>query len=200
MRDYYRCEECALIFADPKTHLSPEEERKRYDFHENDLNDHRYRAFLNQLATPMLKEIKPRARGLDFGSGPGPLMKLIFESQGHRVDLYDVFYAPDISVFRNTYDFITASEVAEHLYYPMKDLGRLWSCLKPEGHLGIMTSLFTEDVDFPTWHYIRDETHVAFYTPETMAWLAEYWGAMIIYQEGNVTIFTKRGATEKNNV
>jgi len=190
-RDYYRCQVCALIFADPGTYLSAEEEHKRYDFHQNDLNDLRYRDFLMRLADPLLQLLSPQKQGLDFGSGPGPLLKLLFEEQGHEMDLYDVFYAPDDSVFQKGYDFISASEVAEHLHHPLKDLDRLWACLLSGGFLGIMTGLFHDQIDFGTWHYIRDDTHVVFYSMKTMRWLAAYWGAEIVYQNQDVVIFRK---------
>lgn len=190
-RSYFRCAVCQLVFVHPDHFLSPTEERKRYDLHQNDLHDPRYRAFLSRLFTPMNQRIAPGSHGLDFGSGPGPLLKLMFEEQGHSMALYDPFYAPDRKVLNDQYDFITASEVVEHLHQPRKVLFQLWSSLKSSGSFGIMTSLHTADIDFAAWHYIRDDTHVVFFAPETMAWLSEKWHATIEMVEPNVVIFKK---------
>ena len=67
---------------------------------------------------------------------------------GHRVDLYDKFYAKNDVVFEKQYDFITASEVVEHLKQPMVELNRLMGLLKSNGVLAIMTQILTPQIDF----------------------------------------------------
>jgi len=190
-RDFYLCATCHLVFADPASYLSLDEERKRYDFHQNDLEDAGYRTFLNKMVSPMLSKIAPEAQGLDFGSGPGPLLKKMFEEAGHPMEVFDSYYAADPSIFKRNFDFITATEVVEHLHQPLKELNRLWNCLKPGGYLGLMTSLNTTDIVFSNWHYHRDETHVVFFAPETMAWLAKRWQADIHHLDTSVVIFHK---------
>jgi len=54
-----------------------------------------------------------------------------------------------------------------------------------------MTSLYTTDIVFSNWHYHRDETHVVFFAPETMAWLAKRWQADIHHLDTSVVIFHK---------
>ena len=191
-REYLLCSVCDLVFAHPDSRLSREEEFKRYEFHENDIHDIGYRTFLQKLATPMLERLTPDSNGLDFGSGPGPLLKIMFEEQGHSMSVFDTFYAPDLTVFDRAYDFISTSEVVEHLHDPMHELDRLWSCLKPGGYLGVMTSLRHGDIDFKTWHYIKDETHVIFFSPQTMTWIAGRWDASLKIIGDSVIIFHKR--------
>ena len=72
-RPYFRCPVCALVFVPALFHLTPREERSRYDLHENDSQDKAYRAFLMKLGGPLMERLEPGARGLDYGSGPGPL-------------------------------------------------------------------------------------------------------------------------------
>ncbi len=139
----------------------------------------------------MLDRISENSSGLDFGSGPGPLLKQMFEEQGHSMAIFDSFYSPRDEVFNNTYDFITATEVVEHLHKPLGELDRLWSQLRPQGYLGIMTSLNLPDQDFSSWHYIKDETHVVFFAPETMTWLAKRWTAQLEFISDSVVIFQK---------
>ncbi|MDX1346514.1 MAG: class I SAM-dependent methyltransferase, partial [Sedimenticolaceae bacterium] len=133
MREYHRCSTCDLVFVPAAFFVSRDDEKSLYDMHENDPQDMAYRDFLSRLFDPMLERLPDRASGLDFGSGPGPTLSLMFEEQGHRVRLYDPFYAPDESALREQYDFITATEVAEHLHRPAFELERLWSLLRPGG-------------------------------------------------------------------
>ena len=197
-RQYLHCPKCELVFAHPDSHLSREEEYQRYQYHENDINDVRYRQFLQKMSEPMLSRIASPSSGFDFGSGPGPLLKLMFEEQGHSMSHYDTFYAPEEDVFNNVYDFITATEVAEHLHKPMNELDRLWACLKPGGYFGIMTSMRIPDLDFTSWHYIKDDTHVVFFAPQTMHWLADRWEAELEIIGNSVTIFQKAPNQDSN--
>lgn len=57
----------------------------------------------------------------------------MFEEAGHEMAIFDKFYAPDSKVFRKRYDFITATEVLEHLKKPKVELNRLWALLPPGG-------------------------------------------------------------------
>lgn len=86
--------------------------------------------------------------------------------------LYDPFFWPDSTVFEGKFDFITASEVMEHLYSPKMELQRLFAMLRPGGWLGVMTLFYDARIDFAGWHYRRDPTHVAFYSHRTLVWLA----------------------------
>lgn len=191
-RSYYRCTNCNLVFVPRQFWLSPEEEKERYDLHENDPEDEGYRSFLSRLVDPLDEKLAPGSDGLDFGSGPGPTLHLLFEKRGHSMRNYDPFYENDPSVFERQYDFITATEVVEHLHQPLKELDRLWECLKPDGFLGIMTKMIRSKEAFEGWHYIRDETHVAFFSKNTFEWLAGRWGAALQIIGNDVIIFRKK--------
>jgi SAM-dependent methyltransferase len=190
-REYFRCPDCFLIFADPNKLLSPEEEKRRYDLHKNSPEDPRYRNFLNRLFLPLKARLESRSQGLDFGSGPGPTLSVMLEEAGHQVSLYDPFYAPHPEVFENHYDFITATEAFEHLRDPKKELDRLWSCLKKGGVLGIMTKLAMNEEAFSKWHYKNDPTHVSFFSRETFRWLARKWNAGVTFEGADVILIQK---------
>lgn len=104
---------------------------------------------------------------------------------------YDIFYANDSQVLNHEYDFITASEVVEHLHQPKEELDRLWSYLKPGGILGIMTKRVIDQEAFSRWHYKNDPTHVCFFSVETFHWLADYWGTGASFPASDVVLFTK---------
>jgi hypothetical protein len=81
-RDYYQCDDCYLVFLDPHQHLSPKEEKERYNTHQNNPEDKRYVEFLSRLTQPLTKFLKPGFTGLDFGCGPGPAVSHILNKQG----------------------------------------------------------------------------------------------------------------------
>ena len=190
-RDYFRCPECALVFVPPQQFLSAEEEKAVYDQHENSADDPAYRQFLNRLFKPLSQQLQANSYGLDFGSGPGPTLSVMFNEAGHSMANYDCFYAPQNSLLQQQYDFITATEVVEHLHHPRQELDRLWSCLKPRGSLGIMTKRVLSQEAFSHWHYKNDPTHVCFFSLETFQWLANYWQAALTIPEKDVVIFSK---------
>lgn len=191
VRDYYHCGECNLIFIPPEQRLSGEEEFSRYEMHENDPADPRYRKFLSRMFNPLIKKIPENSYGLDFGSGPGPKLNLMFEEAGHSMRIYDPFYAINTGVFEEHYDFITSTETAEHLYDPLTELDRLWKILKPGGYLGIMTRRWTIVEKFKNWHYKNDDTHVIFFHENTFRWLQKRWNAGLDIYERDVVIFEK---------
>lgn len=190
---YFRCPTCFLVFVLPHQFLSPEAEKLVYDQHQNSPDDPEYRRFLGRLFEPVAQRLAPYSSGLDFGSGPGPTLSVMFAEAGHRMSIYDPFYAPEISPLHQQYDFITASEVVEHLHQPRQELDRLWSCLKPNGVLGIMTQWVTSSDTFPHWYYKNDPTHVCFFSVATFQWLADYWQATMTLHEKDVVLFTKIG-------
>ena len=191
--EYIICNECRLIFVKPGQRLNPEEEKSRYDQHENDPEDGRYRNFLNLLFEPLEERLNPGSFGLDFGSGPGSTLNIMFQEKGYQMNIYDTFYANNESVFNEQYEFITCTETAEHLFNPRIEFERLWNCLKPGGHLGIMTKLVPSLKEFPEWHYRRDDTHVTFYSDETFYWMANHWCAAVDIISDRVAIFKKKG-------
>ena len=191
-RDYYRCHKCRLIYISPDQLPSGSEEKSRYDQHQNSPDDPEYRKFLSRLFLPLRARLLPGSHGLDFGSGPGPTLSVMFEEAGHTMVLYDHFYKREPAVLERQYDFITATEVLEHLHHPGRELAKLWSCLKTGGSLGMMTGLAPEEDEFASWYYIRDPTHVCFFCRETFEWLAARWEAECDFV-GEGTVILKKG-------
>nr|WP_245688358.1 class I SAM-dependent methyltransferase [Thiohalomonas denitrificans] len=179
------------MFVPPAYHVSAKQEKGQYDLHENFPEDPGYRRFLNRLYESMQALLEPDSSGLDFGCGPGPTLSLMFEETGHRMAIFDTFYRPDTSVFAERYDFITATEVVEHLHRPGFELERLWECLKPGGRLGLMTKQVQDREAFAGWHYKNDITHVCFFSRQTFQWLADRWGARLEFHGSDVILLTK---------
>ena len=190
-RVYVRCACCDLIFVPPEYYLSPEREKAEYDLHDNQLDDPGYRRFLSRVFTPLTNRLAPAASGLDFGCGPGPALAAMLRERGFAVALYDVFYQPDRSVLNRQYNFITATEVVEHLHDPQQQLQCLWDCLAPGGILAIMTKLALDVNAFARWHYKNDPTHVCFFSRTTFEFLAERFSASLEFIADDVIFLTK---------
>ncbi len=191
LRRYYQCTVCRLVYIPPEQFVTAGDEKKRYDLHQNFADDSGYQAYLSRLLHPMLQRLRPASRGLDFGCGPEPVLAELFRRAGHAMTAYDVFYQPEKQALEDRYDFITATEVAEHLRDPRQELERLWACLKPGGILGIMTQWVVPADQFPRWHYKNDRTHICFYSEKTFEWLARKWGARIEFPVRDVVLIKK---------
>ena len=192
LRDYLKCEICDLVFVPPEFHLNEEDEKKRYLEHENLPYDPNYRKFLNRLKMQIDPLIKSDSVGLDFGSGPEPTLSLMFQEEGIKVNVFDKFFANDEIVLEENYDFVVCSETVEHFENIRFEFDRLHKLLKPNGVLGIMTSIFYEDIEFSDWYYKLDPTHIAFYSPETLKFIEEIWDWKIVLNTKNIVIFKKK--------
>lgn len=185
------CPRCRLVWVAPMERPSAEEERARYDDHENDPADPDYRAFLAQLADPLVRRLPAGARGLDFGCGPGPALVRMLSAAGYPTKGWDPFYHPEDALLASRYDFVTATEVVEHFHDPAGSFALLDRLVRPGGWIGIMTALLTEEVELSSWWYVRDPTHVAFYRPTTLDWLASRFGWSMEERTDRVALFRK---------
>ena len=190
-RDYWRCERCEARFLDPRHWLSREEEQAHYLTHDNDPDDPRYRQFLSKLADPLLKKLAPGARGLDFGCGPGPALAAMLTEAGHSMAVFDPAFAPETDVLEEVYDFITCTEVLEHLHHPADVLDRFDRLLTPGGWLALMTCFQTEDALFANWRYRKEPTHVVFYREATLRLIAEERGWTCVIPVKDVALMRK---------
>jgi len=190
-REYDRCRTCRLVFVPPRYYLSRQKEKAEYDLHQNQPDDPGYRRFLSRLFLPLQECLAPGSQGLDFGSGPGPTLSVMLAEAGHDVTLYDPFYAPHPAVLTRRYDFITASEVVEHLHQPGPELDRLYRLLRSGGLLGIMTKQVIDRAKFAGWHYKNDPTHVCFFSQAAFVWLTKKWNARLDIVAPDVIIIRK---------
>ena len=169
---YYDCDICKAIVKDEKYYLKAHEEKARYETHNNDVNDLRYQNFTLPITNYILKKFLRKHKGLDFGSGTGPVISSMLLKKGYDIVQYDPFFAPSQNVLNDKYDYIVSCEVFEHFYNPKMEINRLTSLLKANGMLLIMTLLYKDQIDFNIWHYRKDPTHVFIYRKETIEYIA----------------------------
>jgi len=135
--------------------------------------------------------VKANSLGLDFGCGPAPALANKLSQLGHDVNVYDIYYAPNNEVLTKQYDFITCTEVIEHLASPTTQFELLIKMLKPDGILGIMTKLVLNKERFANWHYKNDPTHISFFSRKTFEYLAKRYELKLEFIGQDVMIFTK---------
>ena len=175
---------------------SMDQERARYETHENDPADPRYRSFLDRLATPLAERLEPGAEGLDVGSGPGPALSQMLTERGFPTAIWDPFFAPDPAPLVRRWDFVTCSETVEHFHDPAGGWARLFDLVQPGGWLGVMTEPIPDGAPHPleidslaAWWYARDPTHVALHRDRTFGWLAHRYGAELFRPSRSVALF-----------
>ncbi len=182
---YYYCEHCDLIFVDGDEILEPEEEKERYEQHDNNHENRGYvrmfERFIEIVIVPYLEE---RDTALDFGCGPGPVLAELLEERGLSVDVYDPYFFPKDVYRGKKYDLITSTEVFEHLKEPLLEIEKLVKCLKKGGYLAIMTSFHSGWKEFNNWGYQRDPTHITFYNSKTFRKIVERFPVELIFEDG----------------
>ena len=179
---YYLCNNCKLIFVDKFHLLSDEEEIKRYQHHNNSINDEGYINFLEQIITPTMQFLSKGMSGLDFGCGKEPVLAEILRAKNISCDLYDIYFHKDLDTTKK-YDFIFATECFEHFHNPYKEILLITSLLKPSGILSIMTELYQNVDKLKDWHYLRDSTHVCFYSVETFRYICKNFNLRVLYTD-----------------
>lgn len=196
---YYSCVPCRYIFLDGRFRVSPEEEKKRYESHDNTLENEGYvnmfREFIRVGIEPFLGGdffLQGKRKALDFGCGWNSVLGSLLKEKGLQVDTYDPYFAPERQYLRRKYHLITATEVFEHLANPLETLRSLAGCLAPGGILALTTLFHPGEEDFYKWWYRRDPTHISFYQPETFKYLAGRAGLDLVGVDGKKTCTLQR--------
>jgi 2-polyprenyl-3-methyl-5-hydroxy-6-metoxy-1,4-benzoquinol methylase len=181
---FHKCNTCEGIFRPKQTFLTAEEEKEHYEKHNNDVFDDRYQNFVSPIVDAVLHDFTTEARGLDFGSGTGPVIAKMLTDKGYHVQNYDLFFANDIALLKEKYDYVSCCEVMEHFHQPYKEFELLKSLLLPKGKLYCKTEVYTNQKPFDNWYYKDDFTHVFIYQPKTLEWIKnEFHFSNLIIQE-----------------
>ena len=189
-RLYHQCENCQGIFVDRTLILDNYEEKKRYEEHNNDVNDPGYQRFVSPITSSILRDYTESDKGLDFGSGTGPVISKVLKDNNYNIVQYDPFFCnvPDVLNYR--YDYIACCEVIEHMHDPKKEFILLKKLLQPKGRLYCMTLLYDDSIDFHTWNYKDDHTHVFIFQEETIKWVQKEIGFNNVKIDNRLVIFS----------
>lgn len=165
-----------------------ETQKKRYDYHHNDLDDPNYVLYQKKIFDEFIGIYLKQGDLLDYGCGEAAILKTFIPN----LRVYDLFYHNDVTVFESTYDTIILIEVMEHLENPEAVIQKLTKLLKPKGRLIIQTQFYPSLERMSDWWYVRDVTHVSFYNLESFKYFAARYGIELIY-----TDFKSRVVLEK---
>lgn len=190
-RSYFQCQTCNLVFVPEQYHLTQQEEKTEYDKHENDPLDIGYQNFLARTTKPLFKLLSPQAKGLDFGCGSAAAISHMAKAQGIDVVNYDLYYFNHPELLETQYDFITMTEVIEHLAEPNEILKVIAQALKKYGIFAVMTKRVIDKTRFATWHYKNDPSHIAFYSEKTFEWIAKRMNWRLQIVDKDVVFFHK---------
>jgi 2-polyprenyl-3-methyl-5-hydroxy-6-metoxy-1,4-benzoquinol methylase len=104
-----------------------------------------------------------------------------------------LFYFPTKIYESKKYDLILSTEVIEHLKNPLAMLEEILEHIKQNGYLVLMTAFHPKkNEEFLKWWYIRDITHIGFFTIKTFEFLAKKYNLEILkYNCKNTIIFKK---------
>lgn len=190
-RNYHVCGRCGLLYMDISDHLDADEEKKRYSFHQNSIDDEGYVAFLGRVIEPSMQYLNAGMNGLDYGCGPNPVLAKLVEDKGLKCDYYDPFFFPECKADAK-YDFIFATECFEHFFNSRKEVEKICAMLSSNGILGIMTELMGDSTDFATWYYKNDPTHVCFYSNETINYICQTYNFKQLYNDNHRVIILRK--------
>ncbi|MCW7463585.1 class I SAM-dependent methyltransferase [Leptospira limi] len=168
-----------------------DDEKKRYLEHNNDIHDIQYQNFLKPIVEKVLTHQKSEDFGLDYGAGPGPVVEYLLKEKGYQINLFDPFFHPYPENLTQPYDYIILTEVVEHFHHPNLEFQKLWSLLKKNGMLYILTHPYEDSISFDRWYYKNDQTHTFFYTNEAFEWIKEFYGFKRMEIENRIIMLQK---------
>ncbi|MFD0862399.1 class I SAM-dependent methyltransferase [Sungkyunkwania multivorans] len=186
---YFRCKTCFGIFIDAALWPSDEEEKARYEEHNNDVENKGYQNFVAPISSAILNEFSRDDKGLDFGAGTGPVISKILDDHGYDIVQYDPYFHNYPNLLKRTYDYIACCEVIEHFHHPKKEFHLLNKLLNKKGKLYIMTDLYDEDTTFHNWYYMNDITHVFIYHEKTIHWIKDAYDFSEVTIDERLIIF-----------
>ncbi len=187
------CENCGFIYKNREFHLGLEIEFENYKMHNNSFDSVGYVEIFVKLINEYIKPLNIKGKILEFGSGPGPVLKELLLREGYDVNDFDPFFNRNKEYLKYKYQLITSTEVVEHFVDPLIEFKKISSLIEKDGYLLLMTRLRTMDIkEFLNWWYRRDLTHISFYTLKTFEEIGKRFGLEIINTNNvNVIIFKK---------
>ena len=168
---FYKCDTCQGIFRPKHTFFDATSEKNHYEQHNNDVNELGYQKFVAPIVNEILIDFSPKDKGLDFGSGTGPVIAKLLREKDYQVENYDIFFENVPERLTQKYNYISCCEVMEHFHEPLKEFELLHSMLLHNGKLYCKTELFNNHIPFEDWYYKNDLTHVFIYQEETLYWI-----------------------------
>lgn len=193
--NYYQCDNCKFIQTDTPFWL---DESYSSAITSLDLGLLSRNLVLKDEVARIIDCCFPDAKTmLDYAGGYGVLVRLMRDNgfNFYRQDPYcenifaKGFDVTDISIQK--FDVVTAFEVFEHFADPIPEIEKIFEL---SDFVIFSTDLVPEDIKTEDWWYISPEIgqHVAFYSKETMDFLAKKYNKNYYYKEKNIHVLTSK--------
>jgi len=174
---YRKCFSCDFLFKTDEYILSSESEFERYKLHNN--NDLSYFSYQKSFYFSIKEFLSGKV--LDYGCGDNHILASIIMEEGYDSSFYDLYFYNNEYVLKNSYDSIILEEVIEHLKDPIKEIKKLLEILNKNGKIIIRTQFLNDELDLSKWWYLRDSTHISFFSIKTFIYICELFNLKIIY-------------------
>ena len=92
------CNKCEFIYKNKEFHLSLDVEHENYKMHNNSFESEGYVQIFVNLVNEYIKPLNIKGKVLEFGSGPGPVLKELLLREGYDVFDFDPFLIGLISL------------------------------------------------------------------------------------------------------
>lgn len=192
-RSFLQCQDCGMVFVSRSELLSLDDEKARYDLHDNSYENEGYVKYLSGMVDEIegLNILNPRI--LDFGCGKEAVLEKILKENNYDCFSYDpVYNIGNNWILDNNYDVIIVCEVIEHIYDISGSVELIKNLLTFDGYLILRTEILLDNINFSTWWYKEDPTHVNFFTPQAIKTLAQKIELDIIQLNGNIVLMHKK--------
>lgn len=172
-REYLLCPECELIAVPEKYYLDMHSERKRYELHDNTIDNTGYVAYLEAVVSVIRQNKNKDISIIDFGSGKNRVLESLLKREGYtNCRSYDPLYGYMVDFEKTTFDIVVLCEVIEHLQDLSSELSHIKKTLRDNSRLIIRTQVYLEKEQFPKWWYKEDLTHINFFSERTIEFVA----------------------------
>lgn len=179
--EFNYCKSCEALY---KTNTPPPlEEKRRYMHH---VIDDGYKKYMENIFLKIKDFLNP-GLSLDFGCGQKNTMEEIAKNYNIKMYSYDLYFYP-FSYKNYKYDNIILNEVFEHIKKPLDLIFELKELLNDGGKIIILTK--THDNNFNDWWYLRDITHVSFFSKKTLSVIADVTNGEIVYNDFNLVVYS----------
>lgn len=173
-RTFHLCPHCGLAFVPENQWLSLDDERARYQHHDNTPDSHGYVCFLNEVVAQVERLSLGGQSILDFGSGERAVLTELLNARRLTCTAYDPLYGR--TQLAGPHALIIMCEVIEHLRDVRGELARLGEVLLPDGKLLVRTQPYPSVEQLPAWWYSRDPTHINFFNEAALSHAASLLG------------------------
>lgn len=193
-KEFHYCSICDSFSKHESQYPTEEVQREVYAYHENSLDQLDYVDYLVNFVEKAILPFKNGNRLLEFGSGPTPVLSAILEDRYHfEVSIHDKFFAPSKEYKFTKFNVISSTEVIEHISDPMIVFEDWVELLESGGIISIMTLFHPKEKEkFLEWWYVRDRTHLLFYSEKTFEWIATHFNLKILYCDHNRMIVLQK--------